>query len=98
MKKILFILIACFGLSAVNYATDAKDKEDVKTEKTNLIDNGDLTIENIVCDNACPDDDCWSGCLYSTYETEYCVGAKCRNRTLYKCNMDSKHQYWIYHD
>ena len=97
MKKILFILIACFGLSAVNYATDAKDKEDVKTEKTNLIDNGDLTIENIVCDIACESDDYCSGCLYTTYKTEYCVGTRCRDRTLYKCNVCGD-KWWIYHD
>ena len=93
MKKLLFILIACFCLSAVNYATDS---EVVKTEKTNLIVAGDLSIDNIVCDNACPDDDCWNGCLYSTYETEYCVGSRCRDRTLYKCNICSS-TWWIYH-
>ena len=97
MKKILFILIACFGLSGMNYATDATNKEDAKTEKTNLIDNLDLSIENIVCDIACPDDDCFSGCLYSTYQTEYCVGSRCRDRTLYRCNLCSS-TWWIYHD
>ena len=50
------------------------------------------------CDYECPDDDCFSGCLYSTYKTEYCVGLKCRDRTLYKCNINSSHKYWIYHD
>jgi hypothetical protein len=93
MKKILFILIACFGLYAVNYATDS---EVVKTEKTNLIVNGDLSIDNIVCDNPCPDDDCFNGCLYSTYKTEYCVGSRCRDRTLYKCNI-CRSTWWIYH-
>ena len=43
----------------------------------------------------CPD--CY-GTLVTTYETEYCVGERCKNRTLYKCNYDSTHAYWIYHD
>ena len=46
----------------------------------------------------CPNDSCYGGKLYSTYKTEYCVGAKCRERTLYKCNINPKHKYWIYKD
>ena len=94
MKKILFILIACFGLTTMNYATD---KEDSKTEKTNLIENADPSIENIVCDIACASDDYCNGCLYTTYKTEYCVGTRCRDRTLYQCNV-CREQWWIYHD
>ena len=94
MKKILFILIACFGLTTMNYATY---NEDTKTEKTNLIENADPSLENIVCDINCASDDYCGGCLYSTYKTEYCVGTKCRNRTLYECNV-CREQWWIYHD
>ena len=97
MKKTLFILIAILGVFSVNYATATLDKENVMLEKTNVIAAEEMIIENIYCDNVCPDDDCYSGCLYTTYQTEYCVGVKCRNRTLYKCNMNSSHKYWIYH-
>ena len=97
MKKILFILIACFCFSAMNYATDTTGKKDVKTEKTYLIDNVDYSTDNIVCDIECPDDDCFNGCLYSTYKTEYCVGSRCRTRTLHRCNI-CRSEWWIYHD
>ena len=41
----------------------------------------------------CPEDDF---ALRNTYETEYCVGLKCRTRDLYVCSVYSEHKYWIY--
>jgi len=52
-----------------------------------------VTEDIIVTD--CPD--CY-GTLQNTYKTEYCVGVKCRTRTLYRCNLDRSHEYWIYKD
>ena len=70
---------------------------DGETEKTNLIDNVDLSIENISCDIDCRSDDYCVGCLWTTHKTEYCVGQKCLTRTLYKCNVCGE-KWWIYHD
>lgn len=60
-------------------------------------ENADLSKENTYCDIDCKSDDYCGGCLLSTYKTEYCVGTKCRNRTLYKCNVCGE-KWWIYHD
>ena len=95
MKKTLIIIIAIFGIYSINFSTYAKNDT---IEKTIVIDKVNLAENTIYCDNECPDDDCFSGCLYSTYKTEYCVGAKCRDRTLYECNLNASHKYWIYHD
>ena len=98
MKKTLIIIIAIFGIYSINFSTYAKNEINKTIEKTLVIEKEKLTENIIICDYECPDDDCFVGCLYSTYKTEYCVGAKCRDRTLYKCNVNSSHKYWIYHD
>ena len=73
----------------------------VKNRMANTTDgeteNADLSKENTFCDIDCKSDDYCGGCLMSTYKTEYCVGTKCRNRTLYKCNVCGE-KWWIYHD
>ena len=85
-----------FTLSAQTDAAPSSDKE--KTEKAECSKkdgkmNGTVTM---YCDYECPSDDYCNGCLYSTYKTEYCVGQRCRNRTLYKCNVCGD-TWWIYH-
>ena len=95
-----------FGTYAMTNATsDPTDNKKIETEKTvvtdletiNVMENLDSSKEDAFCDIDCPSDDYCSGCLWSTYKTEYCVGQRCRTRTLYKCNVCSD-TWWIYHD
>tara|TARA_B100001758_G_C18332574_1_gene569666 strand:+ start:375 stop:671 length:297 start_codon:yes stop_codon:yes gene_type:complete len=98
MKKTLIILIAFFGIYSFVDVINATNNIELKTENNITFDKENISENDMWCDYECPDDDCFSGCLYSTYKTEYCVGLKCRDRTLYKCNINSSHKYWIYHD
>jgi hypothetical protein len=106
MKKLLFILIAFFGTYAMAYATDPIDKEKIETEESIVTDTEKTEIPTLNADNAvnrvcptCNDDYGKSYCvLRNTYNTEYCVGTKCRTRTLYRCSCESSHEYWIYKD
>ena len=70
---------------------DLFSKNIVKEIKSILKTNTNLD------DNAIECPDCY-GTLRTTYKTEYCVGIKCRTRTLYRCTYDSNHEYWIYED
>lgn len=101
MKKTLIFIFATLCFSGANFASTY---EKVNTDRAYYLESIDLNLENIeldtnsyYCDIDCPSDDYCSGCLYSTYETEYCVGQKCRTRTKYKCNVCGD-TWWIYHD
>jgi hypothetical protein len=72
---------------------DLFSKNIVKEIKSILKTNKNLDLDDN--DIECPD--CY-GTLRSTYITEYCVGIKCRTRTLYRCSFDSDHEYWVYED
>ena len=107
MKKVLFILMAFFGTYAMAYATDPIDKEKIETEESIVTDTEKTEIPTLNADNAvnrvchaCNDNNYGkSHCkLRNTYNTEYCVGQKCRTRTLYRCSCEPTHEYWIYKD
>ncbi len=75
-------------------------------EKTVVTDFVIADHEHVITENSlanggeCPScnmNDYKSWCvLRNTYKTEYCVGQKCRTRTLYRCSCNSSHEYWIY--
>ena len=92
MKRILLILTVFLGIYGFTYATDPLDNKNIVTEITTTTNDGVTNNKDVITD--CPD--CY-GTLQSTYITEYCVGQRCRDRTLYRCNYDSSHEYWIYH-
>lgn len=107
MRKFLFLSIACLCFVGVNFASitgnDSNKKVDYKENVELTSENIELNLESINLNSAdlpckydCQSDDYCNGCLLSTYHTEYCVGTRCRDRTLYECNI-CKEQYWIYH-
>ena len=73
-----------------------------RTEKTTeVVENSIPSSETIIykLDNSrdidCPE--CY-GTLKRTYKIEYCHGQRCLTRELYRCNVNSDHEYWIYED
>lgn len=86
-KKITLVVsisLLCLGFTDIYSGSN-------NYEITSSIDKSELFLGAIECP------DCY-GTLKRTYEIEYCVGQRCRNRELYRCNYDSDHAYWIYED
>jgi hypothetical protein len=81
--------------------TEFLENNDIEQKTSVTVDNNtnnqNVLIMGIGAPD-CPNDNCYNGKLYTTYKTEYCVGVHCRTRTLYRCNMDRDHEYWIYKD
>ena len=97
MKKILFILLAIFGTYTITYSSFSVDNANIVTEEATVTDaemSNNISNHTLIIID-CPD--CY-GTLQNTYITEYCVGQRCRTRTLYRCNYDRDHEYWIYKD
>ena len=99
MKNQTLLITIMTVLFSFSYGFSCDNPHEKKCNKTHTCE---VTNENInsgtvslLYGKECPD--CY-GTLMNTYKTEYCVGIKCRTRTLYKCSFDSSHQYWIYKD
>ena len=77
----------------------ASSNEFIEIEKHNPI-NSEITKNTMSIlksslneDIDCPE--CY-GTLQPTYKTEYCYGIRCRDRTLYECDLRREHAYWVY--